>query len=122
MITGRVNWRREAIVTISIRDLIGDFRAFQCVLDTGYDGDIALPSNVIDQLGLVPSDNLRVILGNGEHVFMRVYSAVASWHEQLVNVEVLQTNGESVIGMALLENNTLTVQVWDGGEVVIEPR
>ena len=73
-------------------------------------------------MGLVPSDILDVILADSARVSMPKYNANLLWQERLVEAEVLQTNGESVIGMALLENSTLTVQVWDGGEVLIEPR
>ena len=51
-----------------------------------------------------------------------MYDGIVYWHGQPVAVTVLETQRESVIGMALLENSTLTVQVWDGGEVRIEPR
>ena len=34
----------------------------------------------------------------------------------------MQANGEPAIGTALLENSTLTVQVWDGGEVLIQEK
>ncbi len=81
---------------------------------------MALASSAIEQLELVPSDELFVILGNGDHVLMQVYDAIASWHEQLIAVDVLQTDHESVIGMSLLQNSTLTIQAWDGGDVLIE--
>ena len=51
-----------------------------------------------------------------------VHDGVVSWHGQAVEVTVLETRREALIGMALLENSTLTVQVWDGGEVLIESR
>jgi hypothetical protein len=53
---------------------------------------------------------------------MTRYSTLINWHDQLVEAEALQTDHESVIGMALLEDSTLTIEVWDGGEVRIEPR
>ena len=122
MIAGRVNWRLEAMIVVEIQDLHGNLHPFPCVLDTGYDGDLALPSREIDRLALVPSDELLVILGNGDHELMQVYDTFASWHEQLIAVDVLRTDNESVIGTALLENNTLTIQAWDGGDVLIEER
>ena len=122
MIAGTVTWLREAIVEIAIQGSESDSHSIQCVVDTGFNGDIALPNHVIEQLDLDPSDNLLVILGNGDQVFMQVHNAVVSWHDRLINVEVLETDRESAIGMALLENSTLTVQIWDGGEVLIEER
>ncbi len=122
MITGRVNWHLEATVNVEIQDSNGYLDTFQCTLDTGFDGDVALPSATTVRLGLVSSDSRRVTLGNGDRVFMPTYSANVFWHRQLVEVEVLQTERESVIGMSLLENSIITLQVWDGGQVLIEER
>ena len=77
---------------------------------------------MIDRLRLAPDNNRPVILADGARIFMEAYDATVSWGGQLIDVTVLETAGESLIGMALLENNTLTVQVWDGGEVLVEPR
>ena len=120
--TGRVNWQLEAMVNIEIQDSEGNFHTLRCTLDTGFDGDIALPSGSIERLGLVPSDILNVTIANSARVSMAKYNARINWHGQLVDAELLQTNHESVIGMALLQNSTLTLQVWDGGDVLIEPR
>ena len=122
MTTGRVNWFLEAIVRVEIQDAEGYFHSIHCILDTGYDGDILLSSNIIERLKLVPDNNRPVILADGARISMEAYDATVSWGDQLIDVTVLETAGESLIGMALLENSTLTVQVWDGGEVLIEPR
>ena len=122
MTTGRVNWQLEAIVHVEVQDVSGDFHSIQCILDTGFDSDIALPLVVIERLGLAPAEAVSVTLANGAHVSMTRYNTRVSWQGQLIEVDVLQTNAESAIGMALLENSTLTVQVWDGGEVLIEER
>ena len=120
--TGTVNWQLEASVSIQIQDVDGSLHTLRCTLDTGFDGDIALPPGAIRRLGLIPVDILTVTLANGSRTSMPKYNAIAFWHEQLINVEVLQTEHEAAIGMSLLEDSTLTVQVWDGGEVLIEPR
>lgn len=122
MKTGRVNWQLDATINIDIQDTKGNFHNLPCTVDTGFDGDIAFPSGVIQRLGLVPSDILDVILADSALVSMPKYNANVLWQERLIEAEVLQTNGESVIGMSLLENSTLTIQVWDGGEVLIEER
>ena len=120
--TGRVNWQLEAIVNIEIQDTMGQSHTIQCTLDTGFNGELALPLRVIERLGLVPDDALVVILANGDRIMMTRYSAKLDWQDQPIEAEVLQTEQESAIGMALLENSNLTIQVWDGGHVLIEPR
>ena len=122
MMTGRVNWQLEAVVNIEIQDAAGNFQTSRCTLDTGFDGDIALPSSTIERLGLVPVDILNVTLANSSRASMLKYNARITWHDQLIEAEVLQTELEAAIGTALLENTTLTVQVWGGGDVLIEPR
>jgi clan AA aspartic protease len=122
MMTGRVNWQLEATVNIEIQDKVGQTHIIQCALDTGFNGELALPLRVIERLGLAPDDVLVVVLANGDRVLMTRYSTLINWHDQLVEAEALQTDHESVIGMALLEDSTLTIEVWDGGEVRIEPR
>ncbi len=62
------------------------------------------------------------ILLDGYIVPTAIYDGSVSWHEQLIDVAVLQTDRDSIIGMGLLENSTLTIQIWDGGEVLIEER
>ncbi len=122
MINGRINWLLEATVYVEIQDAAGGLHRFECILDTGFDGDIALPLAAIRRLGLVLSGRRFTILGNGDGVFMYTYVGTALWHGGQTQVTVLQTAGESAIGMSLLENNTITMQVWDGGDVLIEER
>ena len=122
MITGRVNWLLEAIVSVEVQDADGQLHPFQCVLDTGFDGDIALPSAVIRRLRLVFTGPSDTVLLSGYSAPLPVYEGIVYWHEQPIQVAVLETEQESVVGMALLENSTLTIQAWDGGEVLIEER
>ncbi len=93
MITGRVNWLLETAVNVQVQDAEGNFHTFQCTLDTGYDGDVVLPSAAIGRLSLVPSDSRRVTLANGTSVSMPSYDAKVSWHGQLVEVTVLSNRG-----------------------------
>ena len=122
MINGRINWLLEAIVYVEIQDTAGGLHRFECILDTGFDGDIALPLAAIRRLGLALSGRRFTILGNGDGVFMHTYVGTALWHGVQTEVTVLQTRSESAIGMSLLENNTVAMQVWDGGDVLIEER
>ena len=99
----------------------GTFRVLRCLVDTGFDGDLALPAATIRSLGLIyvgPSDT---VLLDGPALPLPMYDGVARWHGGATPISVLETQQEALIGMALLENSTLTVEVWDGGDVLIEP-
>lgn len=122
MITGRVNGDLEALVQISVEDNRGNYRAFECVLDTGSDGFVAVPADIIQELGLISRGSRRTGLVNDTEAMIPVYLAVVAWRGELSEVSVLQTEQDFLVGMALLENSTLIVEVWDGGNVLIEPR
>ena len=122
MITGRVSWLLEAVVGVEVQDANGYLHSFPFVLDTGFTGFIALPAPSIRQLGLTPLEPRETVLLDGYSVSLAVYDGVVSWHGRPIPVTVLETERESVIGMALLENSTLTIQAWDGGDVLIEER
>jgi predicted aspartyl protease len=54
MMFGRVNQQREAILKLVI---IGDGNskiAVDAVIDTGFNGDLILPIEIVSELGLVP--------------------------------------------------------------------
>lgn len=122
MITGRVNSDLEAIVPISVKNNRGSYHAFDCVLDTGFDGFVALPEGTIQELGLVSRGSRRTGLLNDSEAMIPVYLAAVDWRGELSEVSVLQSEQDFLVGMALLENSTLTIQAWDGGEVFIEER
>ena len=122
MIPGRVNWLREATIHVEVQDASGNLHRIQCILDTGFDGDLTLSSAVIGRLRLVAKGSYPTVLANGDTVHLPAYSGIVSWHGHRISVEVLEAQQSSVVGMALLENSTLTIQAWDGGEVFIEER
>ena len=122
MITGRVNWFLEATVHVEVQDASGNLHRILFILDTGFDGDLTLSSALIGRMGLVAKGSYPTVLANGDTVHLPAYSGIVSWHGHRISVEVLETQRESVIGMALLGNSTLTIQAWDGGDVLIEER
>ena len=122
MMTGRVNWRLEATIRVGVQDSSGNMQSVDCILDTGFDGDVSLPAAVVKRLGLAAIGSYNTIFADGITARLPVYSGILYWHEQPTPVEVLATQGDFVIGMALLENSTLTIQAWDGGDVLIEER
>ena len=122
MIRGKTNSNLEVTVVVGFQDPQGGFQSFECVLDTGYDGEMALPTEAIQRLGLTPLGNRIITQADGQPVRMPAYKGVVSWHGQPVEVVVIQTDEEAIIGTQLLEHSTVTIQVWDGGNVLIDER
>ena len=52
MLTGRVSLDLQAWLSVEILDADGQSHLVEVVLDTGFEGELALPSRIIRQLGL----------------------------------------------------------------------
>ena len=122
MTTGRTNPFLEAIIVVEMLDGDGNLHPFESILDTGFDGALALPAIAIRRLGLTHAGHRRIVLGDGRPVEAEAYIGRIIWLGEPLRITVLQTGGDPVIGTYLLEGCTVTIQVWDGGEVLIQER
>ena len=122
MIIGKINHSLEAIITIDFVGSDGFLHSLEAVLDTGYNGDLTLPQDVIQQLGLVLLGRRSVTLANGESVVLNAYLGTVAWHGLQRQVVILQTDEEPLLGMSLLQESRVTLEVWNDGGVIIEDR
>ena len=122
MISGNTNNYLEAVISINVQGLEGSLSSFESILDTGFDGDLALPREAIQRLGLEANGSRWTMLANGAFISVRTYKGIIMWHDRPVEAVILETTGDSIVGMSLLQDSTLTMQVWDGGDVLIEER
>ena len=121
MMRGYVNRDLEPVVTIEIEGSEGAFQSFEAVLDTGFNGEIALPSRTIQRLGLVYRTQVREwVLATGDETPLAEYDGVVSWHGQRRRVAVVATGGEPLLGTSLLLGSRISIDMRTGGEVLIE--
>ena len=90
------------------------------VMDTGFTGYFALPADTIQQLGLSSVGRRTLELANGELLEFEAYLAVVSWHDCLTDVLVLRTDDVSLLGLNLLWDSRITLDVTTQGEVSVE--
>ena len=64
MIRGRFTPELYPLVTIEIADGNGAFHSLDVILDTGFDGELALPSDVIGSLGIPHRAEIGLVLGS----------------------------------------------------------
>ena len=91
----------------------------EAVVDTGFSGYLALPSDLINRLKLRRIDNQAVILGDGTEVVLEKYLLAVLWHGEKHNVSALQTDGGPLVGMSLLYGSRVILDVVNGGDVSI---
>ncbi len=120
MIRGRVDARREARVTLELRDSDGQFQSIAGVVDTGFNGHLTLPLEVIRRLELEPLVPTNVTLATGVRSRLNTWSGQVRWHDGPGPIRILESEGIPLLGMELLQDSQLVVQVQVGGDVLIE--
>lgn len=120
MISGYVNSDLEAIVPVALVDSNGYRWRREMVVDTGFNGDLTLPTEFIDQLGLVLVGQATLTLADGQSVQTNQYQATVVWDGERLAVDVMESESQSLLGTNLIHGSTLTMQAWEGGDVMIE--
>ncbi|HZP83346.1 MAG TPA: hypothetical protein VFB21_17010 [Chthonomonadaceae bacterium] len=119
MITGAVMGNLDPIVQLLVRDVQGTEKPVDFVVDTGFNGYLALPQRRIDDLGLLVSGSDNVLLADGSIAASLLYDAVVLWDGQERTVNVIELAGDPLIGTSLLFDHDVTIWFINGGQVII---
>ncbi len=93
----------------------------ELVVDTGFEGELALPSRLLSRLHTAPLSSRRIRLADGSEQFQPVHLAQREWAGEARNVEILTLEGAPLLGSLLMTGFLLQVEMTDGGEVSLEP-
>jgi clan AA aspartic protease len=116
MITGVVR-DFEPIISLSVYGADGKVYTQEAIVDTGFDGWLSLPPDLITQLNLKWKRRGRAILGDGSECVFNVYQAVVVWDGSPLTIPVDEADSDPLIGMSLMEGYQLKVQIFEGGLV-----
>ena len=122
MIEGEVNDAYEAVVLLSLQGPAGQSQDVEAVIDTGYNGFLTLPTALVMQLGLPFVYVSRAFLANDDEVTFNVHDVTVLWNGQPRRIKADATGSTPLVGMLLLEQHDLNIEVERGGRVIIEPR
>ncbi|MCC5635272.1 clan AA aspartic protease [Nostoc sp. CHAB 5844] len=92
----------------------------ECVVDTGFEGYLTLPSAVITELGLPYLARIDANLANNSNVDVNVHLVTILWNGIERDVAVLAMGSRPLIGTALLEDSHLSIDFYDGGKVLVD--
>ena len=120
MIRGRVTPALEAQIALELIGNEGQTHTVEVILDTGFEGDLILPLDIIRRLGLTSVDDYRAILADGREAFWAGYEGRVLWHGRPRSALILESDGEALLGMNLLWRSRVTLDVRANGDVVIE--
>ncbi|MEH2066961.1 MAG: clan AA aspartic protease [Nostoc sp.] len=117
MIIERVNGDYEPIIRVAIHDSNGRVYKRDAVIDTGFDGWLSLPPDIITVLGLNWKRRGRALLADGSESIFDIYEATVLWDGQLLTIPIDEADSDPLVGMSLMEGYELNIQVIDGGMV-----
>lgn len=99
---------------------IGDSQ-IEFLIDTGFEGDVTLPPDLITELCGPPTGAQIRRLADGSRVAVQVHTVTVDWVDESRLTEVLALDGPALLGTEILNGCELRVQVVVGGDVSIEP-
>ena len=122
MIQGAVNAFREAVVALHLQGPEGRTRDIEAVVDTGYSGFLTLPASLVAELALPFAYLGQALLANDDEVTFDVHDVTVIWDNQQRHIKADATGSTPLVGMAMLDNYNLNIEVVSGGRVVIQAR
>ena len=118
MLTGRIR-NRQVWLTVEILNNSGRHLPVEVVLDTGFEGELALLIPVIRQLGLQEYDYGFAEQSDGSFTRVAIYRATVLWDGQRRRIDVIESGSEPLLGMELLLGSRVVLDVHEGGPVTI---
>ncbi len=91
------------------------------VVDTGFTGTLALPPFLLAKVGAILDGARLIQLADGTERRAAFYTVQIEWYGEVRVVRATAIDDEPLIGIGLLREHHLHVEVTDGGEVVAEP-
>ena len=120
MIRGRVDAQRQAWVQLEVERSDGRFETIETVVDTGFNGHLSLPPEVIGRLNVKQDGPADVDLATGVQATLNAWLGNVLWHDTIRSVLIFESNGTPLLGMELMEDSQLTMQARINGHVLIE--
>ena len=117
---GTVNRYLEPSVPLTALYVNGRGEIIDFTIDTGFTEEIALPPDIIEQLGLPQEqDDVVLTLADGTDRALTVHTGWMEWHGQIREVDVISADTAPLLGMKMLAGSNLNVAATPGGAVTI---
>jgi clan AA aspartic protease len=119
MIIGIVNHHLEALINLIVHGPHEQEREIEAVIDTGFSSHLSLPPVIISMLGLPFRMRDRAILADGNESVFDIYQGTVLWDGQFKSIAIHESDTDPLVGMSLLYGNSLSMQIVEGGSVII---
>lgn len=120
--SGHIDQYGRAVIPVDLFDRQDRLYRIEAMVDTGFDGFLALPTYMVQRLGLVWINRMPMQVATAEWVQFDVYEAAVWWFGARLPIRVVQTQSEILVGIRLFRESQLTAQFWEGGSVSVQSR
>jgi clan AA aspartic protease len=120
VIHGTVTADYEATIEVLVHGSSGQAHLVQAVIDTGFNGHLTLPPSRISELGLAYHSMALAALADGTRATMRRFEGSVTWDHANREIVVLEAEGQPLLGMAMLRNYRLMLEVVPDGRLTAE--
>jgi clan AA aspartic protease len=120
VITGTVTDLQARVEVVLRHGDRGD-RAIECVVDTGFQGELALPAATVTTLGLRPRGHTWAKLADDSHASIPIHTATIFWDDQEVRVTVMSMGSRPLLGTELLQGFNLSADFEEDGQLALTP-
>ena len=107
---------RVPIGAQSSAESVGEF-----VIDTGFTGDLMMPTDEVLLLNLPFDEDSVNTLANGQMIMLQRYDAVIRWEGEEKAVKVIAGGERRLLGTRLLAGYDVLAQFVENGVVQIKP-
>lgn len=119
MIEGRIDTKLDAFLELGIvLDQAATWTNF--LVDTGFNGFIAVPRKLVDQLGLSLGDVQEGITADGRVGYFDTVEITVIWHEKARTFQA-QILDEALVGTRLLRGSRIQADWVPNGAFLVEP-
>jgi clan AA aspartic protease len=119
MIEGYISPQLEPIIPLSIRGSLPPFRDIEAVVDTGFNDYLTLPIELISELQLQEIGETDVLLADGSTASTKLFMVCVLWQGEERFIPIQVGVGSPLIGMLLLYDTQVTINVRFGDIVQV---
>jgi clan AA aspartic protease len=111
----------DPLLSLAVVSASGDCVEFSATVDTGFMGSLTLPPTAVRDLDLKVDRSSYAVLADGSIIRCEVYRAVVMWHDDKKPIDVYETDAPPLLGMELMQNCRLIMDVIPDGTFTILP-
>ena len=119
MTTGFITPDQEPALQLEVVGPEGG-RSFKAIIDTGFNGGLAIPPGWIEPLGLSRAGHEQMVLADESVTGAYLYDGYVILDEEAYEVVVTEAPGTPLVGTGLLWGFSLFIEFRAGGAVDVE--